>query len=141
MRLATWDQNLMEYIEQKRNEPFAWGTHDCLTFISGAVEAMVGEDLFADEIYKYKDYKTGLSAYKRYKKAGKSYQTTLNRVLTPFEGRLAPRGSVVANIEIGGAAEVLGAALGIVVSDRAVYVGDDGLIFQRVSAETKSWLV
>lgn len=141
MRLATWDQNLMRYIEQNRDQPFTWGKHDCLTFISGAVEAMVGENLFADEIYKYNDYKSGLAAYKRYKKAGKSYQTTLNRVLTPFEGRLAPRGSVVANIEIGGAAEVLGAALGIVVSDRAVYVGEDGLIFQTVSAETKAWLV
>ena len=141
MRTATWDQDLMAYIEQKRDEPFVWGTHDCLSFVGGAIEAMTGENLLADEIYTYKDYKTGLSAYKRYKKAGKSYQTTLNRVLTPFEGRLAPRGSVVANIEIGGAAEVLGAALGIVVSDRAVYVGDDGLIFQKVSAETKAWLV
>ena len=141
MRTATWDQDLMAYIESKRQEPFVWAEHDCLSFISGAVEVMVGENLFADDIYKYTDYKTGLSAYKRYKKAGKSYEATLNRVLTPFEGRLAPRGSVVANIEIGGAAEVLGAALGIVVSDRAVYVGDNGLIFQKVSAESKAWLV
>jgi len=44
MRLDNWPQLLTQYIESKRNTPFAWGTADCCQFIAGAIAATTGED-------------------------------------------------------------------------------------------------
>jgi len=141
MKTSTWDMDLTKFIESKRDEPFEWRKNDCLTFICDAYKVQTGSDALHKEVYKYDCAKTGLSAYKRYIKAGKSYESTLNRLLTPFEGVLPPRGSIVANKDIDGAGEVLGAALGIVISTQAVYIGPDGLLFLNVKPDQKAWLV
>ena len=141
MKTSTWDMDLAQFIESKRFEPFEWRKNDCLTFICDAYKAQTGSDALHNEVHKYKCVKTGLSAYKKYVAAGKSYESALNRVLTPFQGVLPPRGSIIANKDIDGAGEVLGAALGIVVSTQAVYIGHEGLLFFKVSPEQKAWLV
>lgn len=141
MKVNTWDQDLMRYIESKLHEPFDWGKHDCLTFISGAIEVQTGENPLKKEILKYKDAKSGISAYNRYRKAGKSYKTTLDSVLSRFEGVIPPRGSIVAHGGIEGLGEVFGAALGVMISNRAAYVGESGLVFLPFEKTQKAWLV
>lgn len=42
-RAEGWDRRLIEMIEAHRHEPFAWGTHDCMTFAIADYEAMMGE--------------------------------------------------------------------------------------------------
>lgn len=54
MRLANWPQLLTDYVESKRNTPFAWGTADCCQFIAGAVAAVTGVD-HAVEFGPYED--------------------------------------------------------------------------------------
>lgn len=39
-RLPDWPERLAAYIEQRRHQPFAWGSNDCATFAAGALAAM-----------------------------------------------------------------------------------------------------
>lgn len=41
-RLHDWPERLARYFRDAANTPFAWGTHDCVTFANGAHEAVTG---------------------------------------------------------------------------------------------------
>ena len=47
-RLNTWPKLLSEYMQGRQNMPFAWGSNDCMAFVAYAVEALTGEQLFAE---------------------------------------------------------------------------------------------
>jgi hypothetical protein len=141
MKITTWDKALMEYIEEQRDKPFEWITHDCVTFVRGACEAQLGEDIFEKVIPQYKTLKGGKGVYARLGKKNQNYQTVLNSVLKPCELLLPPRGSVIAKHTDNGMSAVFGAALGVVVSRFAAFVGDDGLEFLPVHKNDEAWLV
>ena len=141
MKIPTWDKALMEYIEEQRHKPFAWAEHDCVSFVRGACEAQLGVDPFIGQVPSYKTLKGGRGAYTRLTKRQVFYQTVLNRVLTRCEAALPPRGSIVARQTDSGAAEVFGAALGVVVSRHVAFVGENGLEFLPVSKNDEAWLV
>jgi hypothetical protein len=44
IRCADWPERLAEFIEERRNVPFLWGTHDCAMFAADAVLLMTRED-------------------------------------------------------------------------------------------------
>ena len=44
-RLPDWPERLAAYLQTVRQRPFAWGTHDCVRFTAGAVQAVTGRDL------------------------------------------------------------------------------------------------
>lgn len=44
-RLADWPERLALYLAQHAEIPFAWGTHDCVHFVAGAVRSMCGADV------------------------------------------------------------------------------------------------
>ena len=44
-RKEDWHNLLHDHIEAKRDDPFAWGTSDCLAFACGCVNAMTGTDI------------------------------------------------------------------------------------------------
>lgn len=141
MKIATWDKALMEYIEEQRNKPFEWITHDCVTFVRGACAAQLGQDVFATAIPEYKTLRGGKGVYARLAKKQQNYQTILNSVLKPSELVLPPRGSVIAKQTDNGASAVFGASLGVVVSRFAAFVGDNGLEFLPVHKNDEAWLV
>lgn len=141
MRIATWDKALMEYVEAQRDKPFEWAQHDCVSFMRGAVQAQLGEDIFKGIIPSYKTLKAGKTAYGRMIKKGQNYQTVLNSALVPCELLIPPRGSVVAKQTEDSASAVFGAALGIVVSRFAAFVGQNGLEFLPVGKDDEAWLV
>ena len=41
-RVPDWPERLSAWVEHHRARPFAWGTHDCVLFAAGAVEAVTG---------------------------------------------------------------------------------------------------
>lgn len=43
MRLQDWPERLGAYIVSHLATPFAWGSHDCVSFANGAHEALTGE--------------------------------------------------------------------------------------------------
>lgn len=44
-RYIDWPERLAAYLAQARPLPFAWGTHDCVTFAAGAVHAITGQQV------------------------------------------------------------------------------------------------
>lgn len=47
-RFEDWPQRLAVCIDQHKDKPFAWGTHDCVTFAAACVEAITGVNKLAD---------------------------------------------------------------------------------------------
>lgn len=131
----------MAYIEDCRDKPFEWAVHDCTVFVRGACQAQLGKDLFEGHVPSYKTIKGAKSAYGRLLGKSKSYKTILDAVLTPFQGVLAPRGSIVARQTTTGAGAVLGAALGVVVSRHVAFVGEQGLEFLLADPMDEAWVL
>ena len=59
------------YIESKLNEPFAWGTNDCNTFIVEYFDKVLGTDLLK---IIYQKYSTKKGAIKFQKEFAQEYQ-------------------------------------------------------------------
>jgi hypothetical protein len=53
MRPEDWPRLLDEYVDRARAKPFAWGTHDCISFTCGWYTAMTGCNPFAPFAGKY----------------------------------------------------------------------------------------
>lgn len=47
-RRPDWPERLEAFIRSRRNVPFAYGTNDCVVYVCDAIEAMTGEDIFAE---------------------------------------------------------------------------------------------
>lgn len=46
-RPADWPERLAEFVEARRNMPFAWGVHDCMMFAADWVQQLRGVDILA----------------------------------------------------------------------------------------------
>lgn len=51
-RLENWPMELSSFLQEKQNEPFAWGRNDCLTFVAQALFCITGNDYY----YEYSGY-------------------------------------------------------------------------------------
>lgn len=52
VRFSDWPMRLSAYLAEKQNEPFVWGSNDCLLFAAKAVQKLTGEN-FYDEYGSY----------------------------------------------------------------------------------------
>lgn len=94
-RVADWQTALSEYLINVRaaNDPFAYGSHDCCTFISGAVEAITGVDPMAEFRGQYD---TELGSLRALKRIGKGDLPSTLSDKFPAKGRAAlTRGDLV----------------------------------------------
>lgn len=66
-RRPDWGARLSSYIAASMRRPFAWGSHDCVMFAAGAVEAMTGHDPAATHRGKYSTPKGAAGVLKRAK--------------------------------------------------------------------------
>lgn len=64
-RRENWPLHLSEYLKIRKNMPFKWGEHDCLTFVSGAVAAITGYN-FYDEYLPYDSEETAAEMLREY---------------------------------------------------------------------------
>lgn len=44
-RLPDWPERMAAHLARQAATPFAWGTHDCVRFAAGLVQAITGADL------------------------------------------------------------------------------------------------
>lgn len=43
-RVSNWPRALADYVAAHEQTPFSWGTHDCIMFACGGIEAVTGHD-------------------------------------------------------------------------------------------------
>lgn len=43
-RISNWPRALSDYISANEHQAFVWGSHDCILFATGAIEAITGHD-------------------------------------------------------------------------------------------------
>jgi hypothetical protein len=126
-RKGTWPEDLFRYIKQKNMTPFAWGTHDCATFASGAVEAMTGLCLFEPTYDNAKD------ALRFIEEGGGLEAMVTERLGEPVP--VAMRGDVVL-IPLEDR-EVLGVCLGLEMAAP----GEEHLLYYPTARASKAWRV
>ncbi|EKF43973.1 hypothetical protein NA8A_04155 [Nitratireductor indicus C115] len=64
-RYSFWQSALLDYVEENKARPFAWGAFDCALFAAGAVAAMTGEDIASGYRGRYTSLAGGLRLLKR----------------------------------------------------------------------------
>lgn len=126
-RIENWPTLLAEFIDSRRELPFAWGERDCCLFAADAVEVITGTDFAAD--YR-STYDSALSAHRVIAAAGGV------PALVPFdevEPSYAQRGDVVLLEQDG--RDCLGIHLGHVIAGQ----GPDGLTFLPPNNAVRAW--
>lgn len=127
-RKADWEARLAAYLEPLRTRPFAWGEHDCCTFVAGAVEAMTGADPIPEFRGRYSSAAGSTKALKRY--GAGTLEATLDTKVARVPASLAQRGDVI----------MTGGLLGICSGAFAIAVGAEGERDGLLKLERAGWV-
>ena len=132
MRRGDWPERLAAYIEEHRNTPFRWGSHDCCRFAAGAVLAMTGRDPMADF-----DYANEIGALRLIKKAG-SLDVLLHQTLgQPLPSVAQARSGDVVITDING-----GSSVGVCLGRTCAFAAEPaGLAFSPRTAARAAWRI
>ena len=129
----------LAYVERVRSHPFVWGRHDCMTFANAAVTAYRGRG-FADDwvnAYSTENEASSHAAALLLAMGAGNVVEAVDRRLDRSRSLIPPRASVVARPSDG----VLGYGFGVMVSDRAAFVGPRGLVMLKVRPTDICWSV
>ncbi len=128
-RISTWEQALIDFIDSKRDEPFVYGTHDCCTFIAGAVEAMTG----LDPMSEFRDsYRSLASSVRALREIGHGdLEATIDAKFPIVSISNAQRGDLA----------FFDGSLGVIMDGWAWFVSDNGLDRVPRSFWIKAWSV
>ena len=126
-RLSGWEQHLSDYLSSKRHEPFQYGKHDCCTFVSGAVEAITGENpMFGIG----SDYDTKIGSLRVIKSLGhSSLEQVLDDMFYPCSIGFAQTGDLA----------FYDGSVGVVVGSKAVFASEIGYTLIERGEWTKAW--
>ena len=138
------DIELAKYIDECRDKPFAWGSHDCLTFAAGCVYAQTGRATLSDMLGDYTCPMGALiHASRRIKHFGypsdvsiiDALDERLDRVGTPYPAR----GSITArradqNLDTG-------YALGVRLRRHSAFLYETGMVFLDWEPDDLYWSV
>ena len=69
IRRGDWESRLVRFIASRRDEPFAWGRHDCCLFAADCIEAMTGVDPAA-RLRGYSDRRGAVAALRGFADGG-----------------------------------------------------------------------
>lgn len=113
MRVERWEARLAAALEAARDQPFAWGTHDCCIWASGVRDELTGCD---DTALFRGRYTTEIGALRRLRKLG---WQSIEEAATALMGQpranifMAQRGDIaLIDDPAGGALEALGVVMG-----------------------------
>lgn len=131
-------ERLNIYIENLSDEPFEWGINDCFTFTNGAFRAMYGKG-YADDWsgrYLLNNGQPKHSSSMRSEFKASTLEQGLSRRLRKVE---APSyGCLVTTKK--NQRWVTGAALGISLGSRCVFLSKDGLIKLNIEDIESAWV-
>jgi hypothetical protein len=133
MTMALWS-----YLDDIQQRPFEWGEHDCLTFTNRCWEIVHGRAWSADWLGRYMNGKRPMSRKKLREEFGfTTFAQAVGERLEPVSG-LPPRFALVQSGKPGRWAA--GIALGFSLGSTAVFVGEHGLMRQRIETVAEAWV-
>lgn len=95
MRREDWPGRLAAFVEARREMPFAWGAHDCVTMAADWIEQATGVDPIAD----LRGWDDALSASRTIESLGGLKQAVTDRLGAEIPVAFAQRGDVVLHDE------------------------------------------
>lgn len=125
-RLPDWANRLNDYLAKIRDKEFRFGKHDCAILVSGAVEAMTGENPMAD-IPPYKNWRD----VKKFLKGSSFYKELQKRFGAPVNAAHGHQGDIAYHEK----------NLGIILGRRAMFFGENGYVFMPISKVEKAFHV
>jgi hypothetical protein len=131
-RRDNWPDLLANFIEQKRDQPFAWGVNDCCTFAADWVQLCTGVDYA--QAWRGR-YSSALGAVRVLDEAGGVEALVDALGLHRVEPQLAGRGDIVA--QQAGRGVTLGICLGVTTA----FVAETGLVFGPLSSVETAWKI
>lgn len=128
IRRSTWPEDLYEFVDSRRDVPFAWGSNDCSSFAADAVHAITG---WRPPLPEY----AGAAAAARLL-ADRSLRDRVTDLFGPeIVPALARRGDLVLMVLDGRE------TLGVSVDEWIAGPGEHGLIFAPRSIAVAAWAV
>jgi hypothetical protein len=130
MRKENWPQLLEQYILQKKDVPFSWGTNDCWQFSIGAVKEISDKDL--TNLFEYQTARRAseiMNEHGGMMGGADKYLGQSKSIL------LAQRGDIVALLNEG--RELLGVCLG----ELSAFVAQSGIILKPTLDCEKAWSI
>ena len=131
-RRDNWPNLLAQFIEARREQPFAWGSNDCCTFGADWVETCTGVDY---ALAWRGRYSSGLGAVRVLDEAGGVEALVDALGLQRVAPQLAGRGDIVAQ-ETG-----RGMTLGICLGVSTAFVAKTGLVFGPIENVETAWRI
>lgn len=135
VRPSGWETRFTEAMQAAASTPFAWGSHDCVSFAASIVAVVTGSDPMADWRGHYKT-EIGAARVIRRATGGAGLIAALDqrfeRLDTP---KLAQRG------DLGVKDTPKGPALGVCGGRSWGFVSKDGLVFVGIGDITAAWRV
>jgi hypothetical protein len=131
MRFYDWDLRLASYLDKVRSRPFEWGNHDCINFANKACHIQRGTGFADNFLTEYNSPKAALLKYHHWmKETGyKDIIAAVDDRLTRLITKYPPRGAIVAMPSSDN--EVLPYSFGVSVNQYCVFVGYEGLLFNK----------
>ena len=133
--MPDWPERLAELVEQRRDTPFAWGSHDCCLWAADAVQTITGHDTAAAWRGRYAS-----EAEAEALMAGAAGLYGLVAQALEAQGipqcppALAQRGDQ-ALVEHGNTL-----AMGVVLGEVVAVPGPDGLAYAPIGAIRRAWV-
>lgn len=90
MRVEHWERILVQRVAESSTAPFVWGSHDCVTFAAGLVQAITGRDVL-EGLPAWADPR---SARRAIESAGGLAQALTDRFGEPIAPAMAQRGDL-----------------------------------------------
>lgn len=132
-KTSQWEVRLQDCIKDAHGRPFAWGTHDCLTWAADVMAALTQTPSLADQWRG--TYKTARGAAGVLRRRGHaSYAEAVTAHLGPALATpaLAQRGDVVAGPE---------GEIGICIGYQAAFIGLEGVALRPIPDCAAAWRV
>lgn len=121
MRRKDWAARLNAYLQEVASQPYDDATHNCGTFVAGAVEAMTGQDFAGPYTDGVKTLKGQIA---RLKRAG--FETHADLAASLFD-EIHPSQARAGDLAAFATDDPLGIALGVVNGERAFVLRPDGI--------------
>lgn len=135
MRREDWPERLSACIEAARQQPFAWGSHDCALFAASCVAAITG----ADPVPQARGAYTDAAGARRWLK-GLTLAGAMNaRYGPPIKPSFARRGDIA--LVLNERDRHWPKCLGVVLGTHVAVPGPQGLQFVTLAAAEIAWRI